>query len=318
MGYSALQVSFQQVYYPYEGVATVEATTDGGITWVAITTYRGQQGGIASASTASSVTSTVNLASVLNKPSVQLRWHYVDTYGTLWAIDNVQFTPTVPTLTYSWTLVSGDGLPSTTNTPSITVAPTQSSVYRLTVGFAGSSCTSSATVNVTVVPTPTLVASASVVCAGSTSQLSATNIPTTGYTYAWSLVSGNGLPATVNTPTLIVSPTQASVYRLTVSNGTCSTSSTVTVTGVTNQIDAYPVPFGDKGLSLQVSTCTAGAASVQIYDILGRRVYESTVGAPQVGITTIDMPETGRLRPGKYIVKVQQGTQNTTFNVVRQ
>lgn len=318
MGYSALQVSFQQVYYPYEGIATVEATTDGGTTWVAVTTYRGQQGGLTSASLGAPVTSTVNLASVLNKPNVQLRWHYVDAYGTLWAIDNVQFTATVPTLTYNWTVVSGDGLPAVTNTSSITVAPTQSSVYRLTVGFAGSSCTSSSTVLVTVVPTPALVASEPVICAGGTAQLSATNVPATGYTYAWTLVSGDGLPATVNTPTITVTPTKASVYRLTVSTGGCSASSTITVTGVTNQIDAYPVPFGDAGLSLQVSTCTAGPATVQIYDILGRRMYESTVGAPQVGITTIYLPETGRLRPGKYIVKVQQGTQNTTFNVVRQ
>jgi len=51
---------------------------------------------------------------------------------------------------------------------------------------------------------------------------------------------------------------------------------------------------------------------------MGRRVYDSVVSTPQVGITTVGIPETGRLRPGKYIVKVQQGSQNTTFNVVRQ
>jgi hypothetical protein len=399
IGYSTLSVSFLQAFYPYAGVAaaTVEASTDGGATWAVVAKYDYELG------TDTPVTSTVDLAAYLNKPSVRLRWHYIDVYGAYWAIDNIRFTAAQPAITYAWSVVSGDGLPATATTASITVNPTQSSVYRLSVGFAGSSCTSTSTVSVNVYPTPALVtsvatacpgspatlsasntaaiasysptyawsvvsgdglpaaansatisvsptqnsvyrltvtypggcttaatvsvaavpapalvASASVVCAGSAAQLSASNIPTTGYTYAWTLVSGDGLPATVNTPTISVTPTQVSVYRLTVSSGGCSASSTVTVTGVTNQIDAYPVPFGDAGLSLKISTCTAGPATVQIYDMLGRRMYESTVATPQVGITPINMPETGRLRPGKYIVKVQQGSQNTTFNVVRQ
>jgi hypothetical protein len=228
IGYSALSVSFQQVLVLDSGAGTVEVSTDGGTSWTTAATYYG-------ANTTAPSTATINLAGYLNQPSVQLRWHYTDVWGYLWAIDNVAFTATPAT-----------------------------------------------------------------------------------YTYAWSLVSGNGLPTAVNTPVITVIPTQNSVYRLTVSSGSCSTSSTIAVTAVTNQIDAYPVPFGDAGLSLQVSTCTAGPATVQIYDILGRRMYESTVGTPQVGISTIPLPETGRLRPGKYIVKVQQGTQNTTLNVVRQ
>jgi zinc-dependent metalloproteinase lipoprotein len=395
VGYSALNVSFQQVTILESGYGAVEISTDGGTTWTAVYTNTDNLTSV--------TTTTVNLNGYLNQPNVRLRWHYTDDWGYIWAIDNIAFTGTPATYSYAWSLVSGNGLPTATNTASIAATPTQNSVYRLTIGFAGGSCTSSSTVSVNVyptptlvtsaalacpgspailsatnaaniaafsptyawslvsgdglpattnaatlsvtptqnsvyrltvtypgscplsstvsvgvVPTPTLAASASVVCAGTTSQLSATNIPTTGYTYAWTLVSGDGLPATVNTPTITVSPTQLSVYRLTVSNSGCSTSATVAVTGVTNQIDAYPVPFGDAGLSLKVSTCTAGPATVQIYDTMGRRVYESTVGTPQAGITPIDMPETGRLRPGKYIVKVQQGTQNTTFNVVRQ
>jgi hypothetical protein len=228
IGYSALSVSFQQVLVLDSGVGTVEISTNGGTTWTTAATYYG-------ANTVAPSTMTINLASYLNQASVQLRWHYTDVWGYLWAIDNVAFTATPAT-----------------------------------------------------------------------------------YTYAWSLVSGNGLPATVNTPAITVTPTQNSVYRLTVSNGSCASSSVISVASVTNQIDAYPVPFGDDGLSLKVSTCTAGPATVQIYDIMGRRVYENTVGTPQVGSTTISLPETGLLRPGKYIVKVQQGIQNTTFNVVRQ
>jgi hypothetical protein len=399
-GYSTLQVTFQHFLRYISGdVATVEVTTDGGATWTAAASYGATQGSATAAATA-----TVNLTAFVNRPAVQVRWRYTTSYAWYWALDNVNFSGAVATPTYAWSLVSGDGLPATTNTATLAVTPTQNSVYRLTIAYPGLTCTSTSTVNVNVYPTPTLVssvatacpgspatlsatnataiagftptyawtlvsgdglpttatnaasisvtptqnsvyrltvtypgscalsstvsvaavptpaltASASVVCAGTSAQLSATNVPATGYTYAWSLVSGDGLPTTVNTPTISVTPTQVSVYRLTVSSGGCSASSTVTVTGVTNQIDAYPVPFGDAGLSLKVSTCTAGPATVQVYDMLGRRMYESTVGSPQAGITTINMPETSRLRPGKYVVKVQQGTQNTTFNVVRQ
>ncbi|MGI4863557.1 MAG: M43 family zinc metalloprotease [Janthinobacterium lividum] len=398
VGYASLSVSFLQAFYPYAAVAaaTVEASTDNGTTWAVVARYDYELG------TTTPVTSTVNLVAYLNRPSVRLRWHYIDVYGVYWAIDNVQFIATQPALTYAWSQVSGDGLPTATTTPTLTVSPTQNSVYRLTVGYTGTGCTStstvtvnayqapsltasvptvcagaptvlsapnlataspapaytwtlvsgnglptvtntptltvsptqnsvyrlsvnyggsctlSSTVSVAIVPTPVLAASATSVCAGGTAQLSATNVPATGYTYAWTLVSGNGLPTTTNTATITVSPTQYSVYRLTISNGTCSTSATISVEGITNAIQAYPVPFGDNGLSLQVSTCTAGAVSVQIYDVLGRRVFGSTVANAQVGTVQVSLPETGRLRPGKYIVKVQQGTQDQTFNVVRQ
>ncbi|RZK61088.1 MAG: T9SS type A sorting domain-containing protein, partial [Hymenobacter sp.] len=230
VGYSALSVSFQQVLVIASGAGLVEASIDGGTTWTTAATYYG-------GNTLAPSTATINLAGYLNQPDVRLRWHYTDTWGYLWALDSVTFTGTPATYTYAWSLVSGDGLPVTTNAASIVVTPTQSSVYRLTVGYTGGSCTAS---------------------------------------------------------------------------------STVAVETVTNSIEAYPVPFGDAGLSLRVSTCTAGPAAVQIYDIVGRRVYNSVVSTPPVGNTTVTIPEAGLLRPGNYVVKVQQGTQNTSFNVVRQ
>jgi len=310
VGYSSLTVSFQQATILDSGSGSVEISTNGGTTWTPVYTNTSDLTSI--------TTTTINLSAYLNQPSVRLRWHYIDAWGYLWMIDNIAFTGTPAVYNYAWTLVSGDGLPTANNTASITVTPTQNSVYRLTTSYAGGTCTASSTVSVAVVPTPALVASAPVICSGSTSQLSATNVPTTGYTYAWTLVSGDGLPATTNTAAIPVTPTVNSIYRLTISSGSCSTSSTVSVTAISNSITAYPVPFGDAGLSLQVSTCTAGPAAVQIYDIMGRRVYDNVVSTAQVGVTTVNIPETSRLRPGKYIVKVQQGTQEMSFNVVRQ
>ena len=230
VGYAALSVSFLQAFNPYAAgaAATVEASINGGTSWVVVATYDYELG------TSTPVTSTVNLAAYLNQPSVQLRWHYVDVYGYYWALDNVQFTASPPALTYAWTLVSGNGLPATATTATIAVAPSQSSVYRLTVGYAGTSCTSTATVAVNAYPTPVLVAASSAICPGTGALLSAPNLAafSPAPTYAWTLVSGDGLPAATTTPTIIVAPTQTSVYRLTASfaGGACTTTSTVTVT----------------------------------------------------------------------------------------
>ena len=225
VGYSALSVSFQQFLVLDSGTGAVEISTNGGTTWTPVATY--------SSDVNPAATSTVNLAGYLNQPSVRLRWHYTDAWGYLWAIDNVVVTGTPATYNYAWSLVSGNGLPTTTNTASIAVSPTQNSVYRLTVNYAGATCAASSTVNVNVYPTPVLATSISSVCAGGTAVLSVTNAAalTPTPTYSWTVVSGDGLPAVTNTPTITVMPTQASVYRLTLSfpGSTCTTTSTVSV-----------------------------------------------------------------------------------------
>ncbi|RZK63258.1 MAG: T9SS type A sorting domain-containing protein [Hymenobacter sp.] len=229
VGYASLSVSFLQAFYPYAAVsaALVEASTDGGTTWAVVARYDYELG------TSTPVTSTINLAAYLNQPRVRLRWHYVDAYGVYWAIDNVQFTATQPALTYAWTQVSGDGLPTPATTPTITVVPSQNSVYRLTVGYVGTGCTSTATVRVNAYPAPALVASNPAICPGASAVLSAPNVAAflPAPTYTWALVSGDGLPASTTAPTLVVTPTQNSVYRLTASfaGGACTTTATVAV-----------------------------------------------------------------------------------------
>ncbi|RYY17908.1 MAG: hypothetical protein EOO36_09065, partial [Cytophagaceae bacterium] len=230
-GYSALQLTFQHyLRYISSDVATVEVTTNGGATWTAAATYSATQGTVAAPATA-----TVNLDAYVNQATVQVRWRYTTSYAWYWALDNVSFSGTVATPIYAWSLVSGDGLPATTNTAAISVAPTQNSVYRLTLAYAGLACTSTSTVNVNAYQVPVLAASASTACPGSPATLSATNLASVSPapTYAWTLVSGDGLPATTNTATLSVTPTQNSVYRLTVTYpGSCALSSTVSVAAV--------------------------------------------------------------------------------------
>jgi hypothetical protein len=311
--YSALQVTFLQLlrYQPGD-TATLEASTDGR-TWATVATYAADQG-----SAATPATTTVSLSAYVGQPTVQLRWRYAANWNFFWAIDNVRFSGTAAPLNYTWSLVSGDGLPATTTTPSLVVAPTQTSVYQLALRYGSSPCPSTATVRVEVAPAvatlaasssgpacvgaavrlqasavagatyswsgpngfsssqqnptlpavtlaqagtytvqatvpgsslcpavatttlvvnpippvPQLVASSASVCPGSAAVLSATHLGGAGtFSYAWSLVSGDGLPAATTAPTLTVAPTVPSVYQLTLTYAgqSCPTIATVAV-----------------------------------------------------------------------------------------
>ena len=223
-------------------------------------------------------------------------------------------------LTYTWTLISGNGLPTATTGATLAVSPSVSSVYRLTLGYVGSPCTSTATIAIDVLPTPVLASSAATVTLGNTATLSAPNLTSApNITYAWSLVSGNGLPTVTNTPTIVVTPTRASVYRLTVTSGTCTATTTISVgILVTNwTASAYPVPFDSKGLSLEVATNDAGPLHVLIYDVVGHKVYDQDIVNAEAGLNTVSLPNAGVLVPGKYVIILQQSGKEMRLNVAR-
>jgi hypothetical protein len=522
-GYASLQLTFLQRFIYLSGdVAVVEVSTDG-TAWTAVASYTADQG-----TAATPATSTISLNAFLNKPRVQVRWRYNTSWSYFWAIDNVQFSGSAPTPTYAWSVVSGDGLPAATNTPSITVAPTQSSVYRLTVSYPGVACTSSATIGVIVslptwngtagngnwydaanwtgcVPTrnldatipaglttpyPTLSSgTAEVRSLTQQGQLTITGgelalygdytgtgalvanggtVATRGTgaqslraaSYATLLVGGTGTKtigaATIGTtlnlagallstgaatvtlaPTATITETDASYvlgkvqttrtlgtatedfgglgtsitsavapgatsvvrttgqpqgtgtnlgisryYDITAAAGrslqgatlvqrylphelgsvaesqlvmfrsadagaTWSNegatqrdagarlvsrnfvtdlqgrwtlgSSTTPLTPAAAQytIVALPVPFTSEGLSLLVTTPTAGPLHVKMYDVIGRTLYDHTVANVEVGTSTVQLPNSGFLQPGKYILRVQQGSQEVRLSVAR-
>ncbi|MFD1872073.1 M43 family zinc metalloprotease [Hymenobacter bucti] len=522
-GYADLQLTFLQRFIYLTGdVAVVEASTDG-TTWTAVASYAADQG-----TATRPATSTVNLSAFLNKPRVQVRWRYNTSWSYFWAIDNVQFSGSQPTPLYAWSVVSGDGLPATTTTPTVTVAPTQTSVYRLTVSYPGVACTSSATISVIVslptwngtagngnwfdagnwtgcVPTrsldttipaglttpyPTissgtaevrsltqqglltmtggelalygdyagtgpLAASGGTIATRSTGPQSLRAAP-----YATLLVGGTGTKtigaATINTalnlagallntgaatvtlaPAATITETDASYVlgkvQITRTLGTTTddfgglgtsitsavapgTTTVVRTTGqpqgsgtnlgisryyditaaassslqgatlvqrylphelgsvaesqlvmfrsadagatwsnegatqrdagahlvsrnfVTNlqgrwtlgsataaltpaaiqyTISALPVPFTGEGLSLLVTTPTAGPLHVRMYDVIGRTIYDHAVANVEVGTSTVQLPNSGILQPGKYILHVQQANQEVRLNVAR-
>ncbi|WP_283564561.1 M43 family zinc metalloprotease [Hymenobacter sp. H14-R3] len=524
-GYSSLQVVFQHYYRNDPGdQATVEVSTNGGTSWATVATYFADQGTAAAPALA-----TLDLGAYLNQPRVQLRWHYAASWGYFWALDNVVVTGTPATYTYAWSLVSGDGLPAATTTPTLTVTPTQSSVYRLTLGAPGLACTASDTIGVRVttptwtgatgngnwfdaanwagcVPTrltdalipagrstpyPTIGSGVAEVrtltqqggltlAAGElalygdylgTGPLTQTGgtVATRGTspqslrptTYQTLLIGGTGpktigaatitqaltmagpiLTTGINTLTissianisetdasyvmgrvqttrtlgtdpesfgglgLVLAPayapgattvvrttgqpqgtagaggigryfditaatsrglqgttltqqylphelndlaeSQLTAFRSTDGGATwsnegatqreaaartvarayvtdlqgrwtlASTTAPLAPAPLTYAINAFPVPFGDDGLSIQVTTPTAGPLTVQLYDVLGRVIYNHSIAMVEVGTSTVRLPGSGQLRPAKYVLLVQQAAQTARLNVVRQ
>ena len=103
-------------------------------------------------------------------------------------------------------------------TSSITVSPTSGTTY--TVVVSAGSCSDVATASVTVNPSPnaSINTASTSLCAGQNATLTATG----GGTYSWST-------GTTSNP-IIVSPTAAASYTVVVSNGSCSSTATVSLT----------------------------------------------------------------------------------------
>jgi hypothetical protein len=521
-GYSDLRLTFlQHLAYFTSDIAVVEASTDGTI-WTTVASYTADQG-----TETTPATSTVDLSAFVNKPQVQVRWRYYANYAYFWAVDNVQFSGSQPTPLYAWSVVSGDGLPANTTTPTVAVSPSQTSVYRLTVSYPGVACTSAATISVIVslptwngtagngnwydarnwtgcVPTrnldatipaglttpyPTigsgtaevrnLVQQGSLTMTGGelalygnyigsgTLTASGGTVATRGTgaqsllpaTYTTLLISGTGTKtvgaATVATalnlagallstgaatvtlgPAATITETDASYVlgkvqtthtlgttiddfgglgtsvtapvalgATTVVRTTSQTQGTGTSLSISRYYDitatarslqgatlvqrylphelgtlaesqlvmfrstdagaswsnegatqrdagahlvsrnfvtdlqgrwtlgsatapltpaaiqytiaALPVPFTSEGLSLLVTTPTAGPLHVRMYDVVGRTIYDHAIANVEVGTSTVQLPNSGFLQPGKYILHVQQANQEVRLNVAR-
>jgi len=87
---------------------------------------------------------------------------------------------------------------------------------------------------------------------------------------------------------------------------------------VTYAITAFPVPFGADGLSFELTTPTAGPLSVQLYDVLGRVIYDQAVASVEVGTSIVRLAGAGQVRPAKYVLVVRQASQQARLNVVRE
>ena len=199
---------------------------------------------------------------------------------------NIRFSRT-PTYSYNWTLVSGDGLPATTTTASITVTPTQNSVYRVTASAAGFVCPGTATASVTVNPRPTATASASptAVNPGSASTVSLALTGTGPWTFTYTTNGAN--PTTV---------TATSTNPYTFSTGALAVNTTYAVTALSD------------------ATCTATSAD------LANASTTVTVNAPPVDVAVASLVSpTSGICPGpnqSVTVRIlNNGTQPLDFSV---
>jgi hypothetical protein len=146
--------------------------------------------------------------------------------------DAVQLTASGPAgATYTW--AGPGGFASTQQNPVLLgVTAATAGVYTVVVTVASGACPGAASTTVVVgspPPTPGLATSAASVCPGSAVLLTAPNLAGATLTYSWSLVSGDGLPATASAASLQVLPTQNSVYRLTVGYPGAACTSTATI-----------------------------------------------------------------------------------------
>ena len=155
--------------------------------------------------------------------------------GTACPGGSTQLVATGPAGATSYVWTGPKGFSSSQQNPTLTgLTADMAGTYTVTVFGAAGTCPGMASTTVAVAPVPpqpVLVVSSKAQCPGTPITLSAPNLAGQPLTYTWTLVSGDGLPAATSGPTLVVTPTQNSIYRLTLSGGgfACTTSDTIGV-----------------------------------------------------------------------------------------
>jgi hypothetical protein len=170
--------------------------------------------------------------------------------------------------TYTWT---GGSVPITNGTGFV---PPTSTIYTLT-GTSALSCTAAATIPVTVYVTPTLAPTAApmIVCIGGSSTLSAVG----ALNYTWTSTTH-----TVNTSTMVVTPTSTGMTTYTVvkSNSNCSDTKIINV--ITNSLPTVAaIVMPSTVCALSPATLAAGGALTYTWTAPGTPNYTFT-GASNV------------------------------------
>jgi gliding motility-associated-like protein len=172
---------------------------------------------------------------------------------------------------YSWSSNTGGA-----TTQTVAVTPFVSTIYSVTA--TNGSCSATQTVAIMVNPTPTLsiVASPTSVCAAGSSTLTVSGATS----YTWSASAGG-----VNTSTTVVTPAVTTVYSVTGSDGTCTSTQTITLNVVpflTISLTANPSSVCSAG----TTTLTAGGANTYTWCTAAGSVNTATtVVTPTVNTT---------------------------------
>ncbi len=193
--------------------------------------------------------------------------------------------------TYSWVSTGN------TNVTEI-VSPVINTNYSVIGTDNGCSATASVQIVANPIPTISVVSSNTLICAGESVTLTAN---TNGTVYTWSNAA--------TTASISVSPSVTTVYSVTVSDGVCSSSSSITQNVSTctainqledlNFINVYPNPFNH---SLEVLVNNSNeqnkSITINIYNVLGENVYSQKALGSKTIINTTDLGN------GTYFVRV--------------
>jgi hypothetical protein len=83
-------------------------------------------------------------------------------------------------------------------------------------------------------------------------------------------------------------------------------------------VQAYPNPSAPgTAVALSIRTSQAGPVTLHIVDMLGRELSQQQAYLP-AGATSLLLPATSQLATGVYLLRVQHGSQQQTFKLVRQ
>ena len=193
--------------------------------------------------------------------------------------------------TYTW-------LPSGSILANEIVAPTSNTTYSLSGISNGCSGNANVQIIVNQLPTISVSTSNSLICVGESVVLMGSS---SASTYSWS----NG----ASTMSISVSPTTTTVYSVTVTDGLCNNTSSVTqsVSACTslneisssNSINIYPNPFNESfNLSWDSSLTSGQETQIYVYNALGSLQLQTKTTDTKITISTKDW------NTGSYFVKI--------------
>jgi gliding motility-associated-like protein len=205
--------------------ATLTASGANTYTWAPAATLSGSTGTSVTANPATTTNYTItgtNTNGCINTGTTNV---VVNSLPTVTVNSPTICTGTTATLTalgattYSWTA----GL-SATNGASVTESPATTTPYTVT-GTDANTCTNTAVATINVIGTPTITVNSGTICKGQTTLTLTVN--SNAGTFAWS--PATGLSATTGSA-VVANPTSTQVYTIVGTAGTCTVSTTATVT----------------------------------------------------------------------------------------
>ncbi len=270
IGFTSLNLTFNQYYYYYSGDGAYVDVSTNNSTWTNVASYTSTQG-----SAGSFQATTINLNSYVGQATLYVRFHYVSSWGWYWAITNVGFSGNLTSAcSYNWTATPAcAGFPTTIQNPQ--AYPTQNTTFNVTVS--NGACTNTGSASVIVNPAgpaqPGAITGNTSVCAGTSQTYSISSVPN-ATSYTWSVPAGWNITGGQGTLSLTVTSGSGGQNGniSVIANGSCgsSTASTLAVT-----VNSGPGPAD--AITGTANVCPVSSHTYSISAIPGATNYTWTV-----------------------------------------